>query len=307
MPAHRFPLLSLAGALEATYWQVFLAQGICMALGAGLLFVRFSKPLFFQQESIGARHCDIGDSSRKAGLHISSHLIISPHRVVSAGAVRTMGFIAMGICIIAFHALLYGTSLLAKARPGRKLYDFSALKDSNFNIFTACSCFTFLGYIVPYFFLPSFCQDVLGISKTFALYILVMGIGASFFGRLAAGVIAHSIGPLLCWFSCALISGILSLCWMAVNSQGGGIAFSVVWGFFSAGLVTLPAAYLINQRLQLWLDSSYDEMLYCPFVDACKPDGNVQDRRVRCHSSDLWPVSAHLRLFETLASTSMVW
>lgn len=162
----------------------------------------------------------------------------------------------MGICVIAFPALLHGTSLLAKARPVRKLYGSSAFKDSNFNIFTACSVATFLGYIVPYclllhgnlhpkgnlaqrgnqekvfysnrlgpyrelnpvvvklnatvldqilvsnsntyFYTSLFAQDVLGISETFALYILVMGISASFFDRLAAGVIAHSIGPLLC-------------------------------------------------------------------------------------------------------------
>jgi predicted MFS family arabinose efflux permease len=153
-----------------------------------------------------------------------------------------MGFIAVGICVIAFPALLYGTSLLAKARPARKLYDFSAFRDTNFVIFTACSFATFLGYIVPYFYLPTFAQDVLGISKSFALWILVMSIGASFFGRLSAGLIAHRMGPILTWFFCALVSGVLSICWIAVNSRSGLITFSVLWGFCSAGLVTLPAA-----------------------------------------------------------------
>jgi len=157
-------------------------------------------------------------------------------------AVRTMGFIACGICVIAFPCLLYGTSLLAKARPARKLYDLNAFKDLTFNIFTACSFATFLGYIVPYFYIPSFAQDVLGISKSFALYILVMGIAASFLGRLSAGIIAQHLGPLLTWFCCASVSGILSLCWIAVSTQNGLIVFSVFWGFCSAGLVTLPAA-----------------------------------------------------------------
>src|ERR1700712_4784728 len=129
-----------------------------------------------------------------------------------------MGFIACGICFIAFPALLYGTSLLAKPRPARKLYDFSAFRELTFNLFTACSFATFLGYIVPYFYIPTFAQDVLGTSKNFALYILVMGIAASFFGRLSTGVIAHHLGPLLTWFFCALISGILCLVWNAVST-----------------------------------------------------------------------------------------
>jgi len=153
-----------------------------------------------------------------------------------------MGFIACGICIIAFPALLSGTSSLAKARTARKLYDPAAFKDSSFIIFTLCSFFTFLGYIVPYFYIPSFAQDVLGISKNSALNILVMAIAASFFGRLSAGLIAHRLGSIFTWLCCAAVSGALSLCWMAVSTQSGLIAFSVFWGFCSAGLVTLPAA-----------------------------------------------------------------
>jgi predicted MFS family arabinose efflux permease len=196
-----------------------------------------------------------------------------------------MGFIAMGICVIAFPALLYGTGLLAKARPARKLYDFSAFKDSDFNIFTACSFATFLGYIVPYFYIPTFAQDVLGISKTFALYILVMGIAASFFGRLSAGVIAHQMGAILTWFFCALVSGILSLCWMAVNSQRGLIAFSVLWGFCSAGLVTLPATVFpslcpdssrLGTRVGMsWGISSFASLIGSPIAGALlKSHGN---------------------------------
>jgi predicted MFS family arabinose efflux permease len=157
-------------------------------------------------------------------------------------AVRTMGFIALGIALIASPALLSGTSALAKARTARKLLDPAAFKDPLFLIFTASSFATFLGYIVPYFFIPSFAQDCLGISQSMALYILVMGISASFLGRLSAGVIAHAVGPMFTWFSCAAVSGILSFTWIAVDSQAGLITFSVLWGFCSAGLVTLPAA-----------------------------------------------------------------
>jgi len=213
-----------------------------MGLGAGLLYVpslalvglSFSKKRALAQGIV------------TSGIAVGGvAYIIAFDRISSSSgfgwAVRTMGFMACGICLIAFPALLYGTSSLAKARPARKLYDFSAFRDLSFNVFTACSFSTFLGYIVPYFYIPTFSQDVLGISQNFSLYILVMGIAASFFGRLSAGLIAHHLGPLLTWFFCALVSGVLSLVWIAVSTQGGLIAFSVLWGFCSAGLVTLPA------------------------------------------------------------------
>ncbi|QDS71643.1 hypothetical protein FKW77_007480 [Venturia effusa] len=266
-------------SLCKTYWQVFLAQGVCMGLGAGLLYV---PSLALVGLSFSSKRA-IAQGIVTSGIAVGgvAYIISFDHITTSSGfgwAVRTMGFIAMGICAIAFPALLYGTSLLAKARPARKLYDFSAFKESNFNIFTACTCSTFLGYIVPYFFLPTFCQDVLDISQTFALYILVMGIGASFFGRLAAGAIAHSIGPLLCWFCCALASGVLSLCWMAVDSQSGIIVFSVLWGFCSAGLVTLPATVFpslcpdssrLGTRMGMsWGISSFASLIGSPIAGA---------------------------------------
>lgn len=249
-------------SLARNYWQVFLAQGVCMGLGAGLLYVpslaliglSFSRKRSLAQ-GITTSGIAVGESTRsKAHLTVPEltrfsggvAYIIAFNRIsASVGfgwAVRTMGFIAFGICIIAFPALLTGTASLAKARTARKLFDPAAFKDPGFLIFTCCSFSTFLGYIVPYFYVPSFAQDALGISEDFAMDILLMMVAASFFGRLAIGMIAHHLGPMLSWLGCALISGILSFSWIAVSSQNGLIIFSVFWGFCSGGLVTLPAA-----------------------------------------------------------------
>jgi predicted MFS family arabinose efflux permease len=189
-----------------------------------------------------------------------------------------MGFIALGICVISFPALLRGTSSLAKARTARRLYDGAAFKDSSFLLFTACMVLTFLGYIVPYFYIPTFAQDVLDISKSFALYILIIAIAASFFGRLSAGLIAHHLGPIFTWFCCAAVSGILCLCWIPVSTQSGFISFSVFWGFCSAGLVTLPAAVFPSlcpdpRRLgtrtgMSWGMSSFSSLIGSPIAGA---------------------------------------
>ncbi|KAF2663309.1 MFS general substrate transporter [Microthyrium microscopicum] len=230
-------------SISTTYWQVFLSQGVCMGLGAGLLYVpsmaliglSFSKKRSLAQGIV------------TSGIAVGgiSYIVAFDKMTATKGfgwAVRTMGFVALAICIIAFPALLTGTSALAKARTKRKLFDPSAFKDSSFNVFTLSSFFTFLGYIIPYFYIPSFAEDTLGISREFSLYILVFSVAASFLGRLSAGLVAHYLGPLLTWFCCAAISGVLSLAWIGVKNQSGLITFAVFWGFCSAGLVTLPAA-----------------------------------------------------------------
>lgn len=232
-------MLSLCKA----YWQVFLAQGICMGLGAGLLYV----PSLALIGLSFSKKRSLAQGITTSGIAVGgvAYIIAFDQITASNGfgwGVRTMGFIALGITILAFPMLMWRTDRLAKARTARKLYDLTAFKDPGFLIFTACSFTTFFGYIVPYFYIPTYAQDVLGISSSFALYILVMSIAASFFGRLFIGVVAQHLGAILTWFLVCLVSGIISLSWIAVETQAGLIVFSIFWGFCSGGLVTLPAA-----------------------------------------------------------------
>lgn len=160
--------------------------------------------------------------------------IISFNRLTASNgfpwAIRVMGFIALAVSLASFPALLSGSSGLKRPRAARRLVDKTALWDPLFIVFT-CSSFTcFLGYIVPYFYIPTYAQDHLGVSAEFALYILVISIAASFFGRLSSGYVAHRFGTTLTWMACAFISGILSLCWISIESEGSFIAFSALWG-----------------------------------------------------------------------------
>lgn len=145
-------------------------------------------------------------------------------------AIRVMGFIALALSVLSFPALLSGSSGLKRPRKARKLFDFKAFRDPLFLAFTASSFTCFLGYITPYFYIPTFAQDSLGISEEFSLYILVMAIAGSFFGRLSSGYLAHHAGANLTWLGCAFLSGILSLSWISIRTEASFIAFSVLWG-----------------------------------------------------------------------------
>ena len=141
-----------------------------------------------------------------------------------------MGVVALGIALLSFPALLSGPSMLTQPRKARKLVDTSAFKDRLFILFTLSSFLTFLGYIVPYFYIPTYAQDRLGVSESSSLYILVISIAGSFVGRLVCGYVAHCVGSMLTWIVCSLVSGILSLCWISIESEKSFIVFSVLWG-----------------------------------------------------------------------------
>jgi predicted MFS family arabinose efflux permease len=141
-----------------------------------------------------------------------------------------MGFIALAISLASFPALLSGSSGLKRARKARKLVDKSAFKDVLFIVFTCASFTCFFGYLIPYFYIPTYAQDRLGVSGEFALYTLVIAIAGSFFGRLSSGYVAHYAGIMLTWIACAFISGILALSWISIKPEKSFLAFSALWG-----------------------------------------------------------------------------
>ena len=112
-------------------------------------------------------------------------------------ALRVMGCIALAISLASFPALLSGTSILKVPRKARKLFDATAWRDPLFLVFTASSFCCFLGYITPYFFIPTYAQDLLGISQSFVLYTLVMSIAGSLFRTSAQWISGTEAGTVL--------------------------------------------------------------------------------------------------------------
>jgi MFS family permease len=104
------------------------------------------------------------------------------------------------------------------------------LKDPLFIIFTCSTFTTFLGYIVPYFYIATYAQDALRTSESTALYILVACLAGSFFGRLLWGYVAQRGGNMVTWIGCAIASGVLGLSWIGIDHEANFIAFSVLWG-----------------------------------------------------------------------------
>ncbi|KAF2643312.1 MFS general substrate transporter [Massarina eburnea CBS 473.64] len=234
-------------SLSKTYWQVLLSQGVCMGLGAGLLYIPSLALVGIWFERKRAMAMGFVMSGIAVGGVV--YIIMFDQLVPTAGfpwAIRSMGFITLTTALLSFPALLSGSKVLAQPRKARRLFDPSALHDRLFLIFTASTFFNFLGYIVPYFYIPTYAREVLGTSDSLALYMLVMSVAASFFGRILSGVLAHYLGSVVTWGLCAFASGVLALAWIGIDTVGGFIAFSILWGFLSAALVTLPSAAFAN-------------------------------------------------------------
>ena len=183
-------------SLSKTYWQVFLSQGVCMGLGAGLLYIPSLALVGIWFDKKRAVAMGVVMSGIAVGGVV--YIILFDRLTPTAGfpwAIRSMGFITLAAALLSFPALLSGSKAVARKRKARALFDSTALHDRLFLIFTASTFCNFLGYIVPYFYIPTYAREQLGTSDNLALYMLIMSVAASFFGRLASGVLAHGAAP----------------------------------------------------------------------------------------------------------------
>lgn len=242
-------------SLSTTYWQVFLSQGICMGFGAGLLYIPSLAMVgvWFDKR----RNVALGIVMSGIAVGAVIYIVMFDRLLKRASfpwAIRAIGFVALMCALLSVPALLSGSGWLKRPRKRRVLFDKSALNDRLFLVFTACSFATFLGYNVPYVYIPTYAREKLGSDESTAMYMLVMAIAGSFFGRLATGLMAHYIGPIVTWAFCTLTSGILALSWMAIKEEKGFRAFSILWGM-SPLHFSLPSEYCFVWLLSRWIQN----------------------------------------------------
>ncbi|CAI7617832.1 unnamed protein product [Penicillium crustosum] len=247
-----FPVLSLGIFLEVfgmmmtslstKYYQIFLAQGLCVGLGSGCLFtpaISLVGTYFSTRRSLAT---GIAASGSSVGGIL--YPIIVRRLIVQVGfpwAVRAMAFIMLG-------TLGIGLALLRPRLPPHRsgpLVDFAAFNDPAYATFLVGLALGFTAFFIPFFYAESYALDV-GVDSELSFYILSIMNAGGMIGRMLPNAIADKIGNLNVIVPCGYISGIIVLAWVSVKSQANLIATSFLYSLFSGGLMALPPAILID-------------------------------------------------------------
>lgn len=151
-----------------------------------------------------------------------------------------MGFIALATLIIPLILLKH------HRRPPkpRQLLDLTAFKEIPFLFATLAGIFIFAGLFVPYVFLSTFGLVKLHLSPDLAFYLTSILNAGSFAGRLIIGALATKYGPWRAYNSTVFVCALLILAWIGVHDLAGTLAFAVLYGFFSGGLVVVIGAVM---------------------------------------------------------------
>ncbi|ERF73598.1 hypothetical protein EPUS_00851 [Endocarpon pusillum Z07020] len=230
-------------SLSTEYWQIMLAQAVCIGLGNGCLFVPSIAilPQYFSTRKALANGIAASGSSLGGVIYPIVFRQLYP-RIGFPWATRVLGFISL------FTTLISVAVMRVRVMPKQKraLLELSAFKELPYTIFCIAMFFGFIGFYGPVYYLQPYAINMGITNENLGFYLLPILNAASVAGRILPNFLTDRAGPLNILIPASLASGILALCWIGIKNLPGILVFAILYGFFSGGFVSLPPVALIS-------------------------------------------------------------
>ncbi|KAG0651908.1 Aspyridones efflux apdF [Hyphodiscus hymeniophilus] len=219
------------------YWQVLLAQGFVVGIGAGCLFVPSVAilPTYFNTR-LGLAVGLAAAGSSLGGVIYPIVLFRLLDRIGFAWSVRVIGFIALGTLLISITVM----KMRFKPPKARAIIDWAAFTDVPYMAFVVTSLIGFMGLYTILFYLSYYAESQRITDSSMAFYLVPIFNAASCFGRTLPNALSDKTGPFNLIAPGSGIVGILILCMMAVKSEAAIIIVAILVGFFSGVFIGLP-------------------------------------------------------------------
>ncbi|KAL0783656.1 hypothetical protein CaCOL14_001562 [Colletotrichum acutatum] len=229
-------------SLCTKYWQILLAQALCVGMGSGLLGLTCVAviPLYFRRRRMIAT----GIAATGSSLAGIVYPIMERRLIASIGfpwAVRVFAFIVTGSLLICIAMM--------RLRPNLKrrgaLFRLKHFRDVPYVSFCIAFALMIGSVYIPFFYVDAYAIR-LGVDQDTSFYILSAMNAASLLGRLAPNWLADKYGGMTVMLPCCLCSAIVLFFFRFATDLPGLIAISILYGFVSGGMVSLPPATIAN-------------------------------------------------------------
>ncbi|KAH8671582.1 putative MFS monocarboxylate transporter [Xylariales sp. PMI_506] len=232
-------------SLCTQYYQFILAQGVLGGICNGLTYtpaVTAVNQYFLRRRPLAMGIASSGSSLAGVIFPIALDRMLNNTNLGFGWSVRVLGFIILGLSIV---ACMTATSNAPRRRTGAPLtveaWHHPAYTLQVVGLFLCCWAMFF-----PFFYIPAYSESI-GLSVSLSNYLIAILNAGSLFGRLIGGAAANRLGRFNTLVAASVICGLLTLCWLRIDSQKGMIAFSVLYGFFSGTMIGLfPATIAIT-------------------------------------------------------------
>ena len=246
------------------YWQLMLAQGVCVGLGSGCLFVPSIAVVatYFTTKRALATGIAVGGSSLGGIIYPIMFHRLQP--IIGFGwATRVISFISLALLLVAVAVM----KSRLPPKPGRSLFQPSAFKNIHFTLVSFGLSVGFIGLYVPMFYIQTYALARQITSDTdYAFYLLSILNAGSFFGRILPNFLADKIGALNMLVPCTIAAGILCLGWIAITNVAGITVFAVLYGFFAGAYVSLVPPVIVDLTPEMSVVGTWMGM--CLFISA---------------------------------------
>ena len=231
-------------SLCTQYYQVMLAQGICVGIGAGLLLVPSSAiiPLYFSTKKGRAQGFAAAGSSIGAVIYPIMFNRLLPE-LGFAWATRVWGFVMLSTLVISLSLIRERKN---RTVHRRQLLDLGAFKEPPYAFFSIAMFFGFAGVYVPFFYIPSYIESIDPSATDLAFYFIAILSAASTFGRIIPNLLGDIFGCLNIMVPCITAATVLAWCWIADKNTAGLIVWSILYGFFTGCFVSMPPPIVVS-------------------------------------------------------------
>ncbi|KAJ7653794.1 major facilitator superfamily domain-containing protein [Mycena rosella] len=239
-----FSLFMLSLCKPEQFYQVFLAQGLGVGIGAGAVYVPSIAIVshYFQKRRALAMSIVTAGSALGAVVHPIMLNNTLRSSLGFANAVRTSAGLVSGLQLIAC-ILMHPRLPPSQTQPPfwNSLWRFG--RDGPYVLATIGLSIYTVGFYFPIFYLQ---LDAVthGISQTFSFYSLVIMNASSFVGRLSPGFFARRFGILNMVSIASGCGSVLILCMIALNTVASVVLLGVLYGFCAGVFVTLMGPLL---------------------------------------------------------------
>lgn len=269
-------------SLCTNYWQILLAQALCVGMGSGLLGLTCVAviPLYFRERrmiatGIAATGSSLGELRTDSevtmyastGTDVLSSGNCVSHHGETPDCIHWLSLGCSGVRIHRYrkppnlhchHASSTQSQAAWCSLPPEALSRCSLCLilhrsvsfPKGLRLITVINTQSAFALMIGSVYIPFFYVDAyairLGVDQDTSFYILSAMNAASLLGRLAPNWLADKYGGMTVMLPCCLCSATVLFLFRFATDLPGLVAISIVYGFVSGGMVSLPPATIAN-------------------------------------------------------------
>ncbi|KAL2132162.1 hypothetical protein VTI74DRAFT_4125 [Chaetomium olivicolor] len=222
---------TFAASVSTTYWQLFLAQGVCTGLGNGLLFT----PTMTVVSTYFGRRRGVALALAACGSTVGGLVVPG----MAKALLERVWVDDEGDCVLAAGG--FGCGALC-FEAGEDAEEEGA--DGWLGCVRGVGVYpTFVGVFFPFFCLASYARDIQYLSYPQSLNLLLVLNGVGIVGRRLPGFLALWAGIFNVFTTLVATTTLIIYCWAAVLSLAGLYVWTVFFSLSMGGIQSLfPAA-----------------------------------------------------------------